>query len=80
MAGERFKEWEFPKTDIGVFTCINAKNGIVLENHVQVGSHYSIYSVPTFDNKEGKVTLKKNNRVGSHSIIMPGVTMLDGGK
>ena len=25
--------------------------------------------------KEGKVTLKKNCRIGSHSVVMPGVTI-----
>jgi len=63
------------KTDIGAFTYINAKKGVVLESYVQIGSHSSIYSVSTIDDKEGKVILKKNCRIGSHSIIMPGVTI-----
>ena len=63
------------KTDIGAFTYINAKNGVVIEDEVQVGSHCSIYSVSTIDNKEGKVWLKKNCKIGSHSVIMPGVTV-----
>ena len=62
-------------TDIGAFTYINAKNGVVIENMVQIGSHCSIYSISTIDNKEGKVVLKKNCKVGSHSVIMPGVTI-----
>ena len=62
-------------TDIGAFTYINAKNGVVIEEDVQVGSHCSIYSVSTIDDKEGKVTLKKNCKVGSHSVVMPGVTV-----
>jgi len=61
--------------DIGAFTYINAKNGVVIENDVQVGSHCSIYSVSTIDDKEGKVVLKKNCKIGSHSVIMPGVTV-----
>jgi acetyltransferase-like isoleucine patch superfamily enzyme len=61
------------KTDIGVFTYINAKNGVIIEDYVQIGSHCSIYSISTIDNKEGKVVLKKNCKIGSHSIIMPGV-------
>jgi len=61
------------KTDIGAFTYINAKNGVVIEDHVQIGSHCSIYSVSTIDGKQGKVTMKKNCKVGSHSVIMPGV-------
>ena len=63
------------KTDIGAFTYINAKNGVIIEDYVQIGSHCSIYSVSTIDNEEGEVILKKNCRIGSHSVIMPGVTI-----
>jgi acetyltransferase-like isoleucine patch superfamily enzyme len=63
------------KTDIGAFTYINAKNGVVIEDYVQIASHCSIYSISTIDDKEGKVILKKNCRIGSHSIIMPGTTV-----
>ncbi len=62
-------------TDIGAFTYINAKNGVVIEEAVQVGSHCSIYSVSTIDDKEGPVRLKRNCRIGSHTVIMPGVTI-----
>lgn len=61
------------KTDIGAFTYINAKKGVVIEDYVQIGSHCSIYSVSTIDNKEGKIILKKNCKIGAHSIIMPGI-------
>ena len=63
------------KTDIGAFTYINAKHGVIIEKNVQIGSHCSIYSISTIDNKEGQVTLKKNCRIGSHSVVMPGVTI-----
>lgn len=63
------------KTDIGAFTYINAKFGVTIEDDVQIGSHCAIYSVSTIDGKEGKVVLKENCRIGSHSIIMPGVTV-----
>lgn len=63
------------KTDIGAFTYINAKNGVVIEDFVQIGSHCSLYSISTIDNKEGQITLKKNCKIGSHSLIMPGVTI-----
>jgi len=63
------------ETDIGAFTYINAKNGVVIEDRAQVASHCSIYSVSTIDGKKGKVVLKKNCRIGSHSVIMPGVTI-----
>jgi len=48
---------------------------VIIEDCVQIGSHCSIYSVSTIDNKEGKVVLKKNCKIGSHSVIMPGVTI-----
>lgn len=63
------------KTDIGAFTYINAQNGVVIEDQVQIGSHCSIYSVSTIDSRTGTVTLKKNCKIGSHSVIMPGVTI-----
>jgi len=63
------------KTDIGAFTYINAKNGVVIEDFVQIGSHCSLYSVSTIDNKVGQITLKKNCKIGSHSLIMPGVVV-----
>ena len=63
------------KTDIGAFTYINAKNGVIIEDHVQIGSNCSIYSVSTIDNKQGQVILKRNCKIGSHSVIMPGITV-----
>lgn len=63
------------KTDIGAFTYINAKNDVIIEDYVQIGSHCSIYSVSTIDEKEGEVILKKNCRIGTHSVVMPGVTI-----
>jgi len=63
------------KTDIGAFTYINAMHGVEIADNVQVGSHCSIYSVSTIDDKEGRVTLKRNCKIGSHSVIMPGVTI-----
>ena len=63
------------KTDIGAFTYINAKNEVVIEDFVQIGSHCSIYSISTIDNKEGQVKLQKNCKIGSHSVVMPGVTI-----
>jgi len=62
-------------TDIGAFTYINAKYGVEIQENVQIGSHCSIYSWSTIDNKRGKVTIKKNAKIGSHSLIMPGITI-----
>lgn len=63
------------KTDIGAFTYINAKYGVSIEDFVQVGSHCSIYSISTIDDKQGPIHLKKNCKIGSHSVVMPGVTV-----
>ncbi len=62
-------------TDIGAFTYIQARFGVDIGEDVQIGSHCSIYSESTIDNKQGQVTLKKNCKIGSHSTIMPGVTV-----
>lgn len=62
-------------TDIGAFSYINAKYGVVIEDEVQIGSHCSIYSISTIDDKQGKVVLKKNCKIGSHSTILPNVTV-----
>jgi acetyltransferase-like isoleucine patch superfamily enzyme len=63
------------KTDIGAYTLLVAKHGIEIDEEVQIGSHCAIYSYSTIDDKQGKVTLKKNCRIGTHSSIMPGVTV-----
>lgn len=63
------------RTDIGAFTYINARYGVAIGDLAQIGSHCSIYSHSTIDGKTGKVTLKKNARLGSHSVVMPGVTI-----
>jgi len=63
------------RTDIGAFVYINASEGVVIEDFVQIGSHCSVYSVSTIDGKKGPVVLKKNCRIGSHTTIMPGITI-----
>jgi len=62
-------------TDIGAFSYINALHNVVIEDDVQIGSHCSIYSVSTIDDSHGKVILKQNCRIGSHSTILPGVSI-----
>ena len=61
--------------DIGSFVYINSKFYVEIQDNVQIGSHSSIYSHSTIDNKKGKITLKKNCKIGTHSTIMPGVTI-----
>ena len=62
-------------TDIGAFTYINAQFGVTLEDFVQIGSHCSIDSVSTIDDKRGPVLLRRNSRIGTHSTVMPDVTI-----
>ena len=63
------------KTDIGAFSYINAKKGVTIEDEVQIGSHCSIYSISTIDDAAGEVVLKENCKIGSHTTILPGVTI-----
>ncbi len=63
------------KTDIGSFTYINAKFGVVIADNVQIGSHCSIYSISTIDDTSGKIVFKTNSKLGSHSTVLPGVTI-----
>jgi len=64
-------------TDIGAFTYINAKYGVEIEEDAQIGSHCSIYSESTIDDKKGKVVIGRNARIGAHSVVMPGVAIGD---
>lgn len=63
------------KTDIGAFTCLFAHHGIEIGDCVQIGSHCSIYSLNTEDGTAGKVIIGKGAKIGTHSTIMPGVTV-----
>jgi len=61
--------------DIGAFTYIQARFGVTIGDHVQIGSHVSIYSHSTIDDKKGSVLIKNGARIGTHTTIMPGVTI-----
>ena len=61
--------------DIGTFTYINSHYGVEIGDLVQVGSHCSIYSHSTIDSKKGPIKLEKNCKIGTHSTIMPNVTI-----
>ena len=64
--------------DIGAYSCIFAHHGVELGDEVQIGSHCSIYSFNTIENKQGKVTIEKGARIGTHSSVMQGVTIGEG--
>jgi Acetyltransferase (isoleucine patch superfamily) len=61
--------------DIGSFTYIQAQEGITIEVEVQIGSHCSLYTVNTIDDTRGPIHLKHNCKIGTHSTILPGVTI-----
>jgi len=61
--------------DIGEFTYINSQESVTINDGVQIGSHCSIYSNSTIDNKKGPIVLEKNCKIGTHSTIMPNVTI-----
>lgn len=61
--------------DIGDFTHINSHYGVEICDYVQIGPHCSIMSHSTIDSKKGPVVLKKNCKIGTHSTIMPNVTI-----
>jgi len=81
---ERFKKWKYPKieegkptkynwlvhhkenlklgykTDIGAFTYINAKNGVIIEDYVQIGSHSIIMP---------GITIGENSVIGAFGFV-----------
>lgn len=70
---ENFKLGE--NTQIGSFTVIDAQKGVKIEDEVKVGWSCTIISYSSIDKKEGMVLLRKNCKVGSNSVIMPGITV-----
>lgn len=64
--------------DIGAFTLVLAHNGVVIEDDVQIGSHCAILSKSTIDKKDGPIIIKQGAKIGTHSTIMPGVTIGEG--
>jgi len=61
--------------DISTFVYINSHYGVEIQDNVQIGPHSSILSHSTIDSKKGRIILKKNCRIGAHSVVMPGVTV-----
>lgn len=59
------------KIDIGAFTFIAAHNGVIIEDYVQIGGGVKIYSIDTISDKNGKIVLKKNCKIGANSVILP---------
>ena len=61
--------------DIGAFSYLNAQYGIGIGDYAQIGSHCSLYSVSTIDGKKGKIIIKQNAKIGTHSVVMPNITV-----
>ena len=59
-------------TDLGAFTCRNAKYGVEMQEDVQIGSQCSR---STTDGKKGEALTRENAKVGTHSVVTPGVTV-----
>lgn len=64
--------------DIGAFTYINARKGVTINTDAQVGSHCAIYSSSSIDDRRGPVFIREKACVGTHSTVMPGVTIGEG--
>ncbi len=62
-------------TDVGAFTYINARFGVTIEEDSQIGSHCAIYSHNTIDGTSGPIVIKQGAKIGSHTTILPGVTI-----
>jgi acetyltransferase-like isoleucine patch superfamily enzyme len=60
---------------IGSFTVIDAMESVEIEDNVKIGFGCIILSYSSIDKKGGRVVLKKNSKIGSNTVIMPGVTV-----
>ena len=66
------------RVDIGFGTYLQPQYGITIGDDAQIGSHCAIYSASTIDGKHGAVHIGKSAKIGTHSSIMPGVTIGEG--
>lgn len=57
--------------DIGIFTYINARYTVMINDNVQIGSHCSIYSHDTERNIENPIWIGKDIMIGTHTTILP---------
>jgi len=64
--------------EIGSFTMIDARNGVIVENDVKIGFGCIIISYSSIDNKSGQVILKQKCNIGANSVVMPGIEVGEG--
>ena len=62
-------------TQIGSFSVFDAMEGIEIEDDVKIGFGCVVISYSSIDQKGGKIILKRNCKIGSNAIIMPGITI-----
>lgn len=70
---EKFKLGQ--NVQIGSFTTIDALEGVEIEDDVKIGFNCVIISYSSIDEKGGRVFLKRNCKIGSTAVIMPGITV-----
>ena len=68
----------YPNTDIGAGTCVFAHRTVGIERGVKIGGGTLIYTRNTINNTEGPVIIREGARIGSHCLILPGVTIGEG--
>jgi acetyltransferase-like isoleucine patch superfamily enzyme len=66
------------RVEIGSFTTIDARNGVIIEDDVKIGFSCTILSHSSIDNKDGQVILKSKCKIGAGSVIMPGIEIGEG--
>ena len=59
--------------EIGSFTMIDARHGVMIEDNVKIGFGCAILSHSSIDSKSGQVVLRRGSKIGANSVIMPGV-------
>lgn len=72
-------------TVIGDSTFLDGRSGLTIGSNVNLGSHVSIYTLqhdidsPTFAEVGAPVVIDDYAYIGSHAIVLPGVTIGHGG-
>jgi len=66
------------RVDIGAFTYIDAEYGVQIGDDVKIGSHCAICSTNPTDGTQGPVTIGDGVLIGTHSTILPNITIGSG--